>query len=183
MLSNVSIKQYLDSGDIQISPWEDVMMRAAGVTLHLGYPIYVPQKDIVVDPKNNVGPTYEKVVMTEEEPFLLESKMFVLAETYEEVGISEKIGMFMEGRSTISRLGISAVQASSIVDSGDFPRTKTLEIYNAGPNAVLLYPKMRFIRACFFLLNPAATIRYDKKGRYTSGDTNIPIFREEIKEE
>lgn len=108
--------------------------------------------------------------------------MFVLGETYEEIGLSEKIGMLLEGRSTIARLGLTVVQTAMIIDSGQKPKKMTLEIRNNGYNTILLYPQMKFCRACFFLLEPPASIRYDNDGKYQSGDENVPKFKNEIRE-
>ncbi|HSD98708.1 MAG TPA: dCTP deaminase [Patescibacteria group bacterium] len=182
MLSNVSILELIKSKDIILSPWDESLIRPAGVTLRLGEIIIVPKAGNVVDIKNNILPEYESTKITLEKPFKLEPNMFVLADTLEEIGLSEKVGMLLEGRSTIARLGISVVQTAMIIDTGQKPKTMTLEIHNAGPNAVLLYPKMLFCRACFFLLNPAATTRRDTSNdKYFKGDANLPIFKDEIR--
>ena len=184
MLSNVSIQKYLNSKDIIINPWHDEMMGAARVTLYLGEKLLIPDGKTIVDIKNNIAPQYQKITdFTKENPFHLKPNMFVLGETLEKIGLSEKVGMLIEGRSTIARLGISVVQTAMIIDTGQKPKKMTLEIYNSGPNTVLLYPKMKFCRACFFALNPPATIRYDSEGKYQSDDANLPIFQQEMKED
>src|SRR5438552_369547 len=180
MFSNVSIEKYLKSKDIMINPWHDEMMRAARVTLYLGNRLLIPDGRIIVDVRKKIAPAYQEVILTDEKPFPLKSQMFILGETLEEIGLSEKVGMLIEGRSTLVRLGISVVQTAMIVDTGQKPKKMTLEIYNAGPNTVLLYPKMKFCRACFFEVHPPATLRYDSDGKYQSGDVNRPIFREEF---
>jgi len=178
MLSNVSIKKYLESGDIIINPWKDDMMGAARVGLHLGTRLLIPQIGKVVDVAKNIIPDYEEVEITKDKPFNLKRGLFVLGETYEEIGISEKIGCLLEGKSTMARLGVSIHQTANIVDTGQKPKRMTLEIKNSGPNDVLLYPKMKFCKACFFELNPPASLRYDSKGKYLAGDANKPIFRD-----
>jgi len=177
MLSDVSIEKYLQSGDIIINPWNDDMMGAARVGLHLGSRILIPKGVIVVDVAKNIIPDYEELMITPDQPFLLKSGMFILGETYEEIGLSEKVGMLLDGKSTIARLGISIHQTAMVVDTGQMPKKMTLEIKNSGTNDVLLYPKMKFIKACFFDLKPPASARYDEKGKYQAGDSNKPIFR------
>jgi dCTP deaminase len=181
MLSNISIKQYLESGDIIINPWNDDMMGASRITLYLGEQILIPDKETVVDVKRNIIPQYETIALTDNNPFSLKPDMFVLGETYEEIGLSQKVGMLLEGRSTLARLGITVVQTAMIIDTGQKPKKMTLEIRNNGYNTVLLYPRMKFCRACFFLLNPSASIRYDSEGKYKPGDENIPKFKNEIR--
>lgn len=180
MLSNVSITKFLQSGDIVIDPWNENMLGAAKVTLHLGNHLVKPKGDNVVDVVHNTLPEYDDIAITTTQPYRLKSKEFILGETLEKIGISTKIGMLMEGRSTLARLGLSVTQTASIVDTGEKPKTMTFEIFNAGPNDVLLYPKMKFCRAIFFLIYPPATIRYDTNGRYQRGDSNRPIFRDEV---
>ncbi|MGH7203072.1 MAG: dCTP deaminase, partial [Candidatus Levyibacteriota bacterium] len=166
MLSNVSIQKFLDSKDLIITPWHPEMMRAAGVSLHLGNVILIPKGNQVVDVKLKNVPKYEKVELSDAKPFPLTPNMFVLGETYEMVGLSEHIGMLLEGRSTLARLGITVVQTAMIIDTGMRPKKVTLEIHNKGPHTILLYPKMKFCRACIFHLDPPATIRYDTDGKY-----------------
>jgi dCTP deaminase len=183
MLSNVSIQKYITSKDIIINPWHDDMMGAARITLYLGTRLLIPDGTTIIDVQKKITPKYQEVTLTNEHSFSLKPHMFVLGETLEEIGLSEKIGMLIEGRSTLARLGISVVQTAMIVDTGQKPKKMTLEIHNAGPNTVLLYPKMKFCRACFFLVEPPATLRYDNDGKYQTGDANIPIFQEEFKKE
>jgi len=183
MLSNVSIENFLASRDLSIDPWKKEMLGSCRVTLHLGEKILIPDGKVVVDVKNNITPDYEEVKLTDSDPFKLEPGMFVVGETFETIGLSERVAMIVDGRSTFARLGISVVQTAILADSGQKPKKTTLEIKNSGPNPFLLYPRMRFCRAFFLELNPPATLRYDSEGRYQSGDSNKPIFRNDIKED
>ena len=182
MLSNVSIQKFLDSKDIVINPWHEELMGAARVSLHLGETILIPENETIVDVKKNVLPHYDTQIITNSNPFFLKSNMFVLGETYEEIGLSEKIGMLIEGRSTLARLGITVVQTAMIIDTGQIPKKMTLEIKNNSQNTILLYPKMKFCRACFFLLDPPASIRYDHSGKYKPNDSHKPIFDKEFRD-
>ena len=182
MLSNVSIQKFLDTKDIIITPWDSEMMGAARISLHLGAKILVPEKDTVIDIKNNKMPHYEEQIISEDNPFELKPNMFVLGETYEEIGLSEKVGMLLEGRSTLARLGITVVQTAMLIDTGQIFKKMTLEIKNNSQNTVFLYPKMKFCRACFFFIDPPATIRYDTTGKYRTNDSNKPIFEKEFRD-
>ncbi len=179
MLSNVSIQQYLDSGDIIIDPW-DGDVDAGRVGVHLGSKILIPVGDMVIDVKNKVLPEYQEIILTPDRPFRLDPGMFVLGETHERMGLSEKIGALIDGRSTLARLGLMVTQTAMIIDPGQKPKTMTLEIKNNGPHAINLYPRMKFCRVCFFLLDPPATMRHDSTSKYLPGDENKPIFRKEF---
>jgi dCTP deaminase len=181
MLSNIDIQKCLDSGDIVISPWNPTLMRPAGVTLRLGYHILVPKMGKIVDVKTKVIPDYDEVTIGDDTPYILSPKQFILGETYEAIGLSQKVGMLLEGRSTLARLGITVVQTASVIDTGQKPKNMTLEIFNAGVNPVLLYPKMLFCKGIFFLLPTESTLRRDTPDmKYLQGDRNYPIFRDEI---
>lgn len=183
MLSNVSITKYLESGDIVIDPWDDGMMGAARIELHLGARILIPIGDRVVDIKNNILPDYKEIEITKDVPFRLEPNMFVIGETYEKIGLSERMGMLLDGRSTLARVGLTVTQTAMIVDTGQKPKKMTLEMRNNGPHPILLYEQMKFCKGCFFLLDPPATTRYDSDGKYLSGDPHRPIFKNEFKKD
>ena len=180
MLSNVSIQKYLASGDIVIDPWNDAMMDAARVALHLGEKILIPEGNAVIDPKRGILPQYREVRVTDTQPFKLEPNMFVLGSTLEKIGLSERIGAILDGRSTLARLGLSIEQSAIIIDTGQRAKQMTLEIKNSGPHPILLYPLMKFCRVCFFLIEPPATMRHDTEGKYLPGDAHKPIFKKEV---
>lgn len=177
MLSDISIKKYLESGDIIIDPWHEDMMGAARVTLHLGKKILVPKGRVVVDVMKKTVPMYDAITLKKGKPFRFKSGMFILGETHEHVGLSEKVGMLIDGRSTLGRVGLTVTQTSMIIDTGQKPKTMTLEIKNNGPHDIMLYLGMKFCRACFFKIDPPASIRYDTDGKYLEGDSHKPIFR------
>lgn len=152
------------------------MLRAAAVTLHLGETILIPDSRTVVDVKKNTLPKYREVKLADESPFSLKPNMFVIGQTLEQIGISQKIGMILDGRSTFARFGISITQTAILIDTGQVPMKMALEIKNSGPNTFMLYPGMRFARACFFLLNPKASFSYDTIGKYSPGNNLKPII-------
>ena len=181
MLSDVAIKKFLERGDIVLDPFDaETQIEAARVTLLLGDRILVPQSGVVVDVKNNTVPTYTEHMITKDAPFHLEPRMFILGETREMIGLSERIGCLLDGRSTLARLGLTVVQTAMIIDTGQAPKKMTLEICNHGPNTILLYPGMKFCKACFFLVDPPVSQRYDRDGKYLPGDSHRPIFRNQI---
>lgn len=172
----------MGTGDIIIKPWRGEMMDACRVTLHLGERILIPKPGKVVDVKEGVIPDYDEIKLTQNVAFKLEPGLFVLGETLEEIGLSEKVASQLDGRSTLARLGLSVTQTATIIDSGQAPKRMTLEILNAGPNPILLYLGMKFCRACFFRMNPPASMRHDTEaqGKYLAGDSNKPIFKQEF---
>ena len=118
MLSNEDIKKALESKELVINPFSPAMIRAAGIVLHLGPGLLRPRPGTVVDVKNKIAPTYDEITITEDKPYQLAPSEFVLAATYEKVTVGSKLGFFIEGRSTLARVGLTIVQTAMLVYPG-----------------------------------------------------------------
>lgn len=176
MLSDASIRKYLASGDISIKPFSELDLRPAGVTLRLGRTLLVPKAGSTANLVTGQVPEYHRRELLDGETYTLEPGAFVLATTFERVGISQRIGMMIDGRSTLGRLGLMVHATSSIFDTGEEPKFLTLELKNIGPSRIVIGPKLLVVRAVFFLLKPAAKARYDAYGRYQKNDEGYPVM-------
>ena len=181
MLSNEDIKAAIKSGEIVVAPFRDDFVRACGITMHLGNNLLKPLPGKVVDVKNKVVPDFSEITILDDQPYELTPGEFVLGHTYEKVTVGSSIGFFIEGRSTLARVGLTIVQTAMMVYPGHRNRTVTLEIANHGPNSILLYPKMKIARVALFRLDTPSSELYDDTGKYR--DQNLvgkPIFKDEI---
>lgn len=184
MLSNEDIKLAVSSGELKFEPFDDEWVRSAGVTLHLGEQIIKPLAGKVVDVKNGVVPDYTETKITDNAPYALKPGEFVLAATWQRVSVGPSLGFFIEGRSTLARVGLTIVQTAMLVYPGHRGRAVTLELANHGPNTILLYPRMKIARVALFQLKTPSTQQYDDDGKYRNqADVGIPIFKNEILEE
>ena len=77
---------------------------------------------------------------------------FLLAHTMEYLKLPENIAAEIEGRSSFARLGLEIHMTAGFVDPG-FEGVITLEIYNAGPNPVKLFPGIRIAQLKFIPIN------------------------------
>ena len=152
MLSDEDIKNVLNSKELIIEPFDDSYLRGAGLTLHLDQNLLKPKAGRVVDVKNGIYPDYEEITITDEKPYQLEPGEFILGATYQKVTVGNSLGFFIEGRSTLARVGLTIVQTAMLVYPGHKDRRVTLELANHGPNAILLYPKMKIARVALFEL-------------------------------
>lgn len=183
MLSNEDIKKALHSGDLVIDPFDEEYLRGSGLALHLGYNLLRPIPGKVVDVKNNIAPDYEEIKLADDKPYLLNPGDFILGHTYQKVSVGAKLGFFIEGRSTLARVGLTIVQTAMIVYPGHRNRTVTLELANHGLNGILLYPKMKIARVALFELKSPATEAYDDYGKYRHQQSvGRPVFEDEILE-
>lgn len=181
MLSNEDIKAAIDSGELVIYPYAPETIRASGLTLHLGEHLLKPLAGKTVDVKNGIIPDYQEILLTENSPYLLQPSEFVLGHTYQRVTVGASLGFFIEGRSTLARVGLTIVQTAMLVYPGHADRCVTLELANHGPNPILLYPKMKIARVALFELKTSSTERYDDTGKYREqGVVGKPIFKNEL---
>lgn len=181
MLSNEDIKKAMERGDLAIKPFRKAAIRAAGITMHLGYDLLRPIPGVVVDLKRKIGPEYEKITLSDTAPHELRPGDFILGHTYEAVTVGPSLGFFIEGRSTLARLGLTIVQTAMLVYPGHRDRTVTLELANHGPNSILLYPKMKIARVALFELRTPSSELYDDTGKYRhQRSVGAAVFENEI---
>lgn len=184
MFSSEDIRAAIAAGDLVIEPFYEKTIRPSGITLHLGETLLRPVPGKVVDVRAKIAPDYESIHLTLEKPYLLEPGAFVLGATYEKVTVGDKIGFLIEGRSTLARVGLTIVQTAMLVYPGHRKRAVTLEVANHGPNAILLYPKMKIARAVVMELKSPTMNSYDQTGKYREQkDVGPPVFEDEFLEE
>ena len=170
MLSDTGILAEIKKGTLKIKPFDKGALRPSGYTFHLGPHFLVPKTGFKINPLvDDPSKFYSPLTASQKRPLVLEPGDFVLGETLEEIALSSKIGCFVDGASTIARLGISIHQAAMMLDPGhgwpDFRRV-TLEIKNDGTNSIVLTPGMKFCKAAFFLLSPPASFSADERSKY-----------------
>jgi dCTP deaminase len=181
MLSDEDIKKVLASKELIIDPFDDSYLRGAGLTLHLDQNLLKPVSGKIVDVKNGIYPDYQEITITDEVPYPLTPGEFILGATYQKVTVGNSLGFFIEGRSTLARLGLTIVQTAMLVYPGHKDRRVTLELANHGPNTILLYPKMKIARVALFELKNPATKIYDDEGKYKhQTEVGKPVFKNEI---
>ena len=181
MLSNEDIKVAISAGDLVVEPFRDEWIRASSVTMHLGENLLKPLPGKVVDVKNKIVPDFQEITITDEKPYPLQPGEFLLGHTYQKVTVGPSLGFFIEGRSTLARVGLTIVQTAMLVYPGHRGRTVTLELANHGPNVILLYPKMKIARVALFQMKTPSSENYDDAGKYRSQSiVGRPIFKNEI---
>jgi len=182
MLSNVDILKAIETGELIVKPFSEAQIRASGVTFHLGRTILKPRPGIIVDAKNKVLPEYEEFTISDEEPYALNPQDFVLGHTLEKVSVGASLALFIEGRSTLARVGLTIVKTAMQVEPGHTNRAITLEMANHGPNTILLYPDMKIARAALHELKTPSTRPYDATGKYRDQKSvGRPIFGSEFR--
>lgn len=183
MYSNEDLLRAIETGELVIAPFSKSMIKSAGVLLHLGEELLRPIPGTIVDVRRKTTPDMERITISNERPYPLEPGGFILGHTYQSVTVGQRLGFFIEGRSTLARVGLTIVQTAMMVYPGHSNRPITLELANHGPNTILLYPRMKIARAAIIELKTPSSERYDEKGKYRNQTTvGGPIFNDELLE-
>ncbi|MEM4221818.1 MAG: dCTP deaminase [archaeon] len=167
MLSDRDILAEIQTKNIFISPFDKKNLLPASYVIHLDSLFGIPKKGkIDLQKIKDFSKFFEE---KELDKFVLKPGSFVLVRTLEKVAISQKIGAFVNGKSTLSRLGVSVHQTATLVHPGHgvpTPRKIVLEVKNDGPFELYLTPGLPFAELIFFELRNPAEEPYDLKGIY-----------------
>lgn len=87
---------------------------------------------------------YKEIRFTKDHPFILKPGEFVLGSTNEFISFSSSVCGFVQGRSSIGRIGLT-VQNAGFIDPG-FRGTITLELVNESQMAIALIPGYRVVQ-------------------------------------
>lgn len=149
MLADKQIKQLIQQGKIRITPYDEDMVSPSAYYVHLGENILIPKPGQKIDLNHSANPKYIKKSILKS-GLLLKPGDFVLAQTAEQVAMDRNIGILLDTRSTLARLGISIHQTSMFLRPGQNDHVITLEVYNAGNFEVRLWPGNKVGKLIFF---------------------------------
>lgn len=114
-----------------------------GTSFQLFYPDQYGIIDFTDTNNNSSSKNYSKRVNLDfPEGITIAHGQFLLGHSMEYIKLPDYICANLEGRSSFARLGIEIHMTAGFIDPG-FEGVLTLEIYNAGPSTVKLYPGMR----------------------------------------
>lgn len=111
-----------------------------------------------------------------QESFILAPGDFVLGTTLERIKIADDLTAFVEGRSSIGRLGI-CVQNAGWVDPG-FEGEITLELYNMSNHPIELIAGSRVAQLVFAKMDQSAENPYRGKYQGQKGATGTLLYKD-----
>lgn len=175
ILNDKTIRKYISEGLLVIDPLDEVQIQPSSVDLRLGYDFLIYPDDLeILDVRD---PYFSNRLIKEEaseEGFVIMPKQFVLATTIEYVKLPDFITAFVEGRSSLGRLGLF-IENAGWVDAG-FEGNITLEFYNANSVPIKIYPEMRICQLVFAQMIEKAEKPYRGKYQGQRGTTGSKIF-------
>lgn len=171
ILSDKTIMKMLDEGSLKISPLSDGQIQPASVDIRLGSTF-----GIVEDSPSGMI-TLDREVMyktIETDTYVLLPGQFVLATTMEYFSLPDDLTAFVEGRSSLGRMGLF-VQNAGWVDPG-FEGEITLELFNANRCAIELKAGRRVGQLVFARMDNAALNPYRGKYQGQRGATGSRVY-------
>ena len=170
ILSDKSIHQYLKEGKLKIQPIDDYQIQPASVDLILDKNfLQVSEEGQLL---NLTAPTqYEKI---EKEKMILAAHSFVLATTRERVEVPDFLAAFVEGRSSVGRMGLF-IQNAGWVDPG-FCGQITLELYNANNLPIEIEAGRRICQIVFAKMDQPVESAYCGKYQNQKGAMSSRVF-------
>jgi len=172
-LSDKDIEKHLDDEVIIISPKPDKsMISGVSVDIRLGNEFRVFQDHTApfIDlsaPKVEMQQAMDRVmsdqiVIKDGDAFFLHPGELALAVTYESVTLPDNIVGWLDGRSSLARLGLMVHVTAHRIDPG-WSGQIVLEFYNSGKLPLALRPKMKIAALNFETMSSSAARPYNKR--------------------
>lgn len=159
ILSDTTILELVKKGELLIDPLGKENIQPASVDCRIGdhFLVVDDHKMHLIDMENPIE--YREI---NSEEFIVPPHSFVLATTLEYIKLPSNITAFVEGRSSIGRMGLF-IQNAGWVDPG-FEGNITLELYNANSLPIKIKKGRRVGQFVFCFMDKATQNPY--KGKY-----------------
>jgi dCTP deaminase len=161
IVSDASLRRLLARGEIVVEPLEDYQIQPASIDLRLG------DHFLKVD---------ESYVEIKREEIVIPPQSFLLAVTREFIRLPADITAFVEGRSSIGRIGLF-IQNAGWVDPG-FAGTITLELFNANRLPIRLAAGRRICQIVFARMDCPASRPYAGKYQNQKEAVGSRVFQD-----
>lgn len=172
-LCDVDIERYLDQGIIRLTPRPaNEKINGATVDVRLGnsFRVFREHSTPYIDlsgPREEVTAQLDKVmseeiIIADDEAFFLHPGELALATTLESVTLPANIVGWLDGRSSLARLGLMVHVTAHRIDPG-WDGKIVLEFFNAGKLPLALRPQMAIGALSFEVLSGEAQRPYNSR--------------------
>lgn len=171
ILSDKTILKMLETQALRIEPLKAEQVQPASVDIRLGntFSIVEDSSTGVINLENEIN--YKTITS---DTYILLPNQFVLATTMEYFDLPDDLTAFVEGRSSLGRMGLF-IQNAGWVDPG-FKGEITLELYNANRCAIELKAGRRVGQLVFAKMDHTALNPYNGKYQGQKGATGSRAF-------
>jgi dCTP deaminase len=184
ILSDVDIRKEIESGRIEIDPFDPASIQPSSIDLHVDdrFRVFANSRYPYIDVKKEMPGLTEVVEVADPDPFILHPGEFVLGSTLERVAIPDDMVARLEGKSSLGRLGLLIHSTAGYVDPG-WDGYLTLELSNVANLPITIYPGMKIGQISFFRLTTPAERPYgsaEARSKYQGqrGPTASRFFEE-----
>ena len=173
ILSDQTLREMIQSGKLVVDSLEKESIQPASIDCHLGsdYLVFDDSQEGVIDMDSSIS--YRRVYGDE---IIIPPHSFRLATTREYIEVPNHITAFVEGRSSIGRMGLF-IQNAGWVDPG-FKGKITLELYNANSLPIRLKAGRRICQLVFCTMDREALNPYCGKYQGQSVVTGSLAFKD-----
>ena len=171
ILSDKTIYKMLEEKTLKIEPLEKEQVQPASVDIRLGNTF-----SVVEDSSSGILNLNNKISykVLNSETYILLPNQFVLATTMEYIELPDNLTAFVEGRSSLGRMGLF-IQNAGWVDPG-FKGEITLELYNANRFAIELQSGRRIGQLVFARMDETALHPYSGKYQGQRGAVGSKVY-------
>lgn len=171
ILSDQTLMKMLDEHTLVVTPIEIGQIQPASIDIRIGntYSIVEDSPSGIINLDDEI--TYKRITA---DKYILLPGQFVLATTMEFVELPDNLTAFVEGRSSLGRMGLF-IQNAGWVDPG-FKGEITLELFNANRCAIELHAGRRIGQLVFAQLDDNALHPYRGKYQGQRGATGSRVY-------
>lgn len=171
ILSDKTLLKMLEEKELVVEPIEREQIQPASIDIRLGntFSIVEDTSTGIINLENEIK--YKTITS---DTYILLPNQFVLATTMEYFDLPDDLTAFVEGRSSLGRMGLF-IQNAGWVDPG-FKGEITLELYNANRCAIELKAGRRVGQLVFAKMDDKALNPYNGKYQGQRGATGSRVF-------
>jgi dCTP deaminase len=173
IISDETLKEMLADGRITIEPLEPYQIQPASVDLRLGNHFLKIDENSLESLSLDSELPYIEI---RREQIIIPPASFLLATTVERVRIPPNVTAFVEGRSSIGRMGLF-IQNAGWVDPG-FEGNITLELFNANRLPIRLTAGRRICQIVFAFMDRETRTPYKGKYQHQKEAVGSRVFRD-----
>lgn len=176
ILSGQTIKQRIQDSELHLIPFQELSIQPASVDLRLGKEFLVVDDFSTPYLSMNKPANYQEIEIADTETITIPPQTFMLGTTLEQIGLPDYLTAFVEGRSSIGRLGVF-IQNAGWIDPG-FSGQITLELFNANRVPVQLQAGMRVCQLVIAEVDQE-TEGYSGKYLFQKGTTPSRVYMDQ----
>jgi dCTP deaminase len=173
ILSDETLRSMLAEGTIVVEPLEDYQVQPASIDLRLGRHFLKLDENTLEALTLDSELPYVKI---EKDEIIIPPHSFLLATTVEFIRLPSNVTAFVEGRSSIGRIGLF-IQNAGWVDPG-FEGTITLELFNANRLPLKLAAGRRICQIVFAQMDQPTRRPYAGKYQGQRGTVGSRVYRD-----